>query len=89
LDSDLSRGRNPEAAYRAAQAAATGEQPGGGSGFELEHTDDPVEDTELTTSGPVPEEFGGVTTGGSDSLVTRGNVPKDSNLTAGGQVTGL
>ncbi len=73
LESQLSH--DPEPAYRAAQQQAMGIAPDAGSGgMELEHTDDPREDTELETTGTVGGEEFGTVTGGTDRLVTSPSV---------------
>lgn len=75
----LSATRDSAGDFRRAQAAASGEMPGGGAGFELEAG-------ELKTTGGVddPQEFS-TTTGGDDQFAVHDMLPQDSNAQAGGQ----
>jgi hypothetical protein len=89
LDTQISRSHGSESAYRASQAASSSVMPGGSSGFELEHTDDAVEDTELSTTGTVPRDSNvqsAATTGGTDKLVqstAAGDVQRDTGQSGG------
>jgi hypothetical protein len=90
LDSELSRGRGHEDAYRAAQRAALGCNTDCGAGMGLDVKGD--SDSSFTTTGSVAESNrqSSSTTGGSDEFVRRSGGGdddglRDSNLGAGGK----
>jgi hypothetical protein len=83
LDSEISRQRGHEAQYRLAQSQSTGIHSYGSEGFGLQG-----DDTNMEQVGSIPADSNEQitsTTGGGDELVQRGEVPKDSNLQAGGR----
>ena len=91
LSSHLSQSRKHETAYRTAQANATGVfNTQGSAGLGIGGDD---VDSALSREGSVPpdsnDQAAGVGTAGTDSLVQRDTLPKDSNIVAGGRTTGI